>query len=266
MTDVEKILVTPQLARQWMESNTHNRRLREGMVAAYAADMAAGAWQWNGDSIKFAADGALLDGQHRLAAVIRAEKTVLMLVVRGLAREAQDTVDGGAKRKFSDILQLHGETNAVTLAAVARKVVLWESGVRMHAGSHTPTTAQLQQVIEKYPELRHAASVGNHTALGCGLPASIAALGYWLFTSIDADDAEFFFARLADGQHLGGQHPIYQLRKAIANSREVRGRRSTGFLAALMIKAWNLYRDGREAAFLYFRPGGAKPEPFPEPH
>ncbi|MDO0930218.1 hypothetical protein QQY66_00225 [Streptomyces sp. DG2A-72] len=55
--------VSPALARHWLtEHNTHNRSLRPRVVAAYARDMHAGRWMDNGETIKFAADGTLLDG------------------------------------------------------------------------------------------------------------------------------------------------------------------------------------------------------------
>jgi hypothetical protein len=264
--EVETVLVTPEIAHDWLGYNTHNRRLRDRVVIAYATDIKAGAWQWNGESIKFAADGKLLDGQHRLAAVIAADIPVQMLVVRGLPNETQDTVDGGAKRKFSDVLQLRGEMNYSTLAALLRRIALWESGVRKAGSNTTPTNAQLLQVLEKYPEARDAARIGNHISTGCGLPGSICALGHWLFGQLDSDDAAHFFDRLHDGQNLAKGDPIYELRRTVEASRTVRGERSTTYLTAIMIKAWNAYRDGRTIDLLRFRPGGAQPERFPEPH
>lgn len=264
--NVELVQVTPALAHDWLGYNTHNRRLRDRVINAYASDMKAGAWQWNGESIKFAVGGALLDGQHRLAAIVAADVTIPMLVVRGLPDEVQDTVDGGTKRKFSDVLQLRGELNYSTLAALARRIALWEAGIRRTGGNFAPTNAQLLQVIEKYPDTREASTVGNHVSTRCGLPGSICAFGYWLFSRIDDSDASFFFDRLHDGQNLVKGDPVYELRRVAEASRTVRGERSSTFLTAVMIKAWNAYRDGKPIALLTFKAGGAVPEKFPEPH
>ena len=54
-TQVELVTVTPDMAHDWLGFNTHNRPIRSRTIAAYAADMTAGSWQWNGESIKFAA-------------------------------------------------------------------------------------------------------------------------------------------------------------------------------------------------------------------
>jgi hypothetical protein len=265
--NVEAVEITPELARKWLGQNTHNRNVRQRVVLAYAADMVAGNWQWNGESIKFAIDGTLLDGQHRLAAIIESGMTITMLVVRGLPSEAQETVDGGAKRKFSDVLQLRGERSPVLLAAITRRVTAWEAGGRGIGRNikYAPTTAQLQQTLEKYPWLRDVTLISNRISAHCGLPGSIIGLGWWLFSQLSAEDTDFFFGRLADFQDLSRTDPIYQLRKSSDASKSVRGSRSETYLTAIMIKAWNAYRDGVQVSLLTYRPGGSRPESFPEP-
>lgn len=264
--DVERIPVTPQMAHEWLGYNTHNRRLRERVVNAYAADMAAGAWQWNGESIKFATDGTLLDGQHRLAAIVKADVTVPMLVVRGLPNETQDTVDGGISRKFADVLQLRGELSCVTLAALVRRVTMWEAGFRFNFAGTVTTNAQMLQTLEKHPQLRAIAGAARNTARGVALPSSLIGFGMWLFSQIDTEDTDFFFDRLGDGQNLAKGDAIYELRRTAEASKSVRGERSETFMAAIMIKAWNAYRDGKQVALLRYKRGGANPEKFPEPH
>lgn len=269
--NIELVEVTPELAREWLGYNTHNRNVRMRVVLAYAADMADGNWHWNGESIKFAADGTLLDGQHRLSAIVESGCTVPMLVVRGLKNDAQETVDGGAKRKFSDVLKLRGESVPLVLASIARRVTLWDGGNRWvdGVGRYAPTNAQMIQTIDKYPWLRDIAQPSANISARCGLPGSIIGFCWWLFSMLDDEqvskDVEFFFARLADFQGLVKGDPVYELRKAVENSKNVRGQRSERFLTAITIKAWNAYRDGAKVGVLTFRPGGEKPERFPVP-
>lgn len=264
--EVELVNITPELAREWLGYNTHNRPLRDRVVRAYASDMVGGDWRWNGEAIKFAHDGTLLDGQHRLAAITEAGATVSMLVVRGLPRETQETMDGGAKRKFADVLTLRGEVSATHLAATIRAVALWEGGHRGKGGGNfAPTNAQLLQTLEKHPHLRDIVRESIRVAAGCGLPGSVVGLCWWLFEQIDAEDCEYFFARLGDGQGLVRGDAIYELRRTVEQSRSVRGERSVTYLTAITIKAWNAYRDGNPVGLLRFRPGGANPERFPEP-
>ena len=51
----------------------------------------------------------------------------------------------------------------------------------------------------------------------------------------------------------------------VANSKNVRGERSQTYLLAITLKAWNAYRQGETVGLYRWRPGGAKPEAFPEP-
>ena len=68
----------------------------------YAADMKAGRWQLNGEAIKFDKNGHLLNGQHRLHAVVRADTTIQMLVISGLDPETRTTMDSGLVAKNWD--------------------------------------------------------------------------------------------------------------------------------------------------------------------
>ena len=257
--------ITPEIAREYLGFNTHNRNLRSRVVAGYAADMIAGDWLWNGESLKFAVDGTLLDGQHRLAAIAEAGVTVKMLVIRGLPAGAQDTVDGGAKRKFSDVLNLRGEKNYISLATTVRGICAWESGERNARGALMTTNSQLLATLEKHPWVREGMATVQRVSTLSGLPVRVGGLAWWLFVQLDSDDANYFFDRLASDQaHQSGQ-PIYELRKAISASFSVRGERSANYLLAITIKAWNKYRDGEKVGQLRFRMGGASPESFPEP-
>lgn len=262
--NVELVLITPELAHEYLGQNTHNRALRHRVVSAYAADMANGDWLWNGESIKFAADGQLLDGQHRLAAIVEADVPVNMLVIRGLPNIAQETMDGGAKRKFSDVLKLRGESSYVTLAATVRAVAGWQLGHRGGAPGNL-TNAQLLKTLEEFPWLRDGVTQINYVGIHSGLPASVAGLLWWLTVQIDAEDSDGFFRRLCSQENHKSTDPVFELRKCIANSSSVRGERSTRYLLAVSIKAWNKYRAGEPVGQLKFRPGGANPESFPEP-
>ncbi len=266
MPEVEITEVSPAIAAEWLALNTHNRHPRRNVVMAYAADMGGGHWQFNGDAIRFAADGALLDGQHRLQAIIEADVVLPLLIVRGLTRSAQETVDGGAKRMFSDVLKLRGEANSTNLAAVIRRVTLWEAGARRSEVNVQATNAQMSETLEKYPWLRDIIVPAKATAEGSHLTPSVAGLCWWLFTRIDGEDADAFMARLRDGQNLAAHDPVYELRQAIAKTQAgSMGSRSPIYLTAVTIKAWNAYRRGEQVGSISYRPGGAHPELFPEP-
>jgi hypothetical protein len=262
----EVVDITPDKAREMLTYNTHNRNLRGRVVAAYAEDMRSGGWVEDGQSLKFAVDGALLDGQHRLAAIVEADTTVRMLVVRNLPNQAQENMDTQAKRTFSDVLKLRGEERAVALAAACRRVHFWEAGYQRSRGANiTPTNRQLLQTLDKYPWLRETVAITQSVQLQVPIHGSILALCHWLFVQIDADDCDHFFKRLSDGVNLADGDPIHVLRRTVFKENTERARIADGVMLAYVIKAWNAFREGRKISILRYRPGGANPEQFPEP-
>lgn len=73
-------VVTPALAKQWLEKNTNNRNVNFAKVKKMAKDMREGHWDTTHQGIAIATDGTLVDGQHRLMAVVESGVTVRMNV------------------------------------------------------------------------------------------------------------------------------------------------------------------------------------------
>ena len=61
----EVVTVTPEMARKLLEQNSRNRKVSKGNYAQVLEAMTAGEWELNGEAIKSAREGTLLDGQHR---------------------------------------------------------------------------------------------------------------------------------------------------------------------------------------------------------
>lgn len=116
--------VTPEQAEKWLSKNVANRTVRPARVREYATAMTEGRWLYTADPIRFDEDGRLIDGQHRLMAVVKAGIPVELHIVRGLAREAQDAVDTGAARTASDQLKVRGFKHGPQLAATI-PIVNW---------------------------------------------------------------------------------------------------------------------------------------------
>ena len=74
--------ISPEEAARFLEKNTNNRALTEQQVRYYAQQMKAGEWTYDGQPIRFAEDGQLLDGQHRLTALVESNTTFLTTSTR----------------------------------------------------------------------------------------------------------------------------------------------------------------------------------------
>lgn len=262
---VEIVEVSPAIAEDWLSRNPNNRNLRRAVVDGYARDMEAGRWALNGETVKFSADGELFDGQHRLHAIVASGTTVPMVVVRGLSPEVMPTVDAGAKRTYSDALKLQGEDNTSTLAAVARRAVMWERGMKTNTGAIKPTPLEMNAFLEEHPEIRTSAELAARLASRESLPASVYGLCHYLFAQTDAEAATWFLMRVSDGDGIASSDPIAQLRSRITRLRVRGGRINETTGLALTIRAWNAHRDGKERAKLQLPAGGLTNENFPEP-
>ena len=75
------IEVTPEMATEWLKGNTKNRPINEEKVAEYAEKMRLGEWrERHSVPIILQSDGRLINGQHRLYAIIRAGVAVRLRV------------------------------------------------------------------------------------------------------------------------------------------------------------------------------------------
>lgn len=248
MSFTHRMIVTPVLAAEWLRLNTKNRNLNARLVNDYARDIANGKWVYNGEAIKRAADGTLLDGQHRLAAIVQSGTTLELLVVEGLDASAQDTMDSGRKRTTADVFSIHGETNVNVLASIARRVWLWDAGNLKFASTQRPSTAELKDVVDKYPSLRRSADIGTRTNHAYR-PASATVSGtvHHIVSQIpdaQADVAEFF-ARMANGADLSNGHPILTLRNRLLRDKSAAKNVPFHQGVGLFFRAWNAYREDR---------------------
>nr|BAR25009.1 hypothetical protein [uncultured Mediterranean phage uvMED] len=71
--------VTPEQAAEWLSLNTANRKASKTAVKRWARIMRANEWQLCPDAIAFDFDNVLINGQHRLMAVMSQAQLNLFL-------------------------------------------------------------------------------------------------------------------------------------------------------------------------------------------
>ena len=81
--------ITPEVASQWLMKNIANRKPSKAKVRKLAIDLKEQNWVANADAVRFNKNDVLIDGQHRLMAVIESGVTIKhALVARGLSEKA----------------------------------------------------------------------------------------------------------------------------------------------------------------------------------
>lgn len=257
----------PKQAASLLAGNARNRNVIRTKVEMWSRSMAAGEWILNGESIKVASDGTLLDGQHRLMAIVHSGVTIETFVVRGLPPVAQETVDIGDRRSVSDILTLRGEVN--TLALAAALMVAWRITTNGHlfggAGIKWPSAQELLDYLDSHPGMRESVRIGESVRKQGVLryPGALVSGLHYLMSELDVDDANVFWERLSNGESLNVGDPIHTLRQLLLRDQGAQRRMATTHRAAVTIKAWNAYRAGRSLQVLKWSRGGSTPEAFP---
>lgn len=273
-----RMKVNPTIATAWLEQNTSNRKLTTTTVTKYTNFMNEGLWHYDASPIRFAKNGRLLDGQHRLWAVIESGTTQEFLVVTGLDERSFITMDTGKKRGFADVVSIEWpelkDVNAVASTAVL--VARWEQGIRgksMRPSGRSLNEAAMEENLSfldaNLERISDCAHRGREIARRVpGYTTTMVALLLWVFEDIDQEDSDAFFERLVKGTNLDDGNPILALRNFLyrwSSGRNSRSALPTDMAIAVGIKAWNAFRLGRDIKILNYRAGGANPEAFPIP-
>lgn len=250
--------ITPEWAAKILAAHDPNRNLRPAHVSRLARAIKDGQWMLTHQGVAFDREGRLLDGQHRLAAVVLAGKPVLMNVTTDADPASFAAVDSGLKRSAADVLHLAGFTGGHQLAAAARL----HNQIRVNPSARTLTSAYSldNSAIPDYVAAHPALLPSHSDARRCShtrIPISnlTAALTLIRETTGDAYALASFVDRIADGAGLAPGDPRLTLREAALRSRGSGGRRGVGAVeqAAYVIKAWNAYRTGRVLPSLRWR-------------
>lgn len=99
-----ELSITPERAYQWLERNANNRPIRMPHIKNLARQMALGRWELSPEPVVFAKSGRLLDGQHRLMAVIESGATIRATVALVENEDVFRVLDQGVNRSNSDIM------------------------------------------------------------------------------------------------------------------------------------------------------------------
>lgn len=243
------VRVTPATAERILaEANTKNRTRSSYKSRQYAAAMARAEWQLNGETIIFDTNGDLMDGQHRLEAVVISGRPVDMLVVTGVSPAARPTLDRGKARTGADVLSLEGVKHPGVVAGAARWYSALKEGPVALKRSDALSQTQLLSLVAQVPRLVDwtqavvAANIRSVTTK----PDRFVALAVAFEESSSEKETQSFVQRLGNGADLHVQHPILLLRGALIAIREWNKIRSLSERAipnwvavALTIKAWN---------------------------
>jgi len=252
---IEVVLVTPELAREFLAANAHNRSMRPLLVEQYARDMRDEDFPFTGDPIRFDLDGTLMDGQHRCEACTQTGLPFWAVVIRGLSPDVMDVIDTGAKRKLSDVLKLRGEVDTFDLAAAIRMGWRWDTGpatLRSNTGVSNPVALRW---LEEHPEIRlELHNVSGMQGAPLYLAPRISATFALRARRLEPEEVVVFLHKLEHGDELARRDPIFALRRLLIASHTRQDRDMTPYkLLGLVIKTWNYWLGSVQVDNITFR-------------
>ena len=223
----EFVLVTPEMAGAWLERNISNRPMDAGMVSRYTMLMRSGRFMLTGDAIQFDTEGRLVNGQHRLKAILNAGLAQEMLVVRGLDPKVFKVLDYGKRRSPSDALHIEGFVNARNLAALCKLIYAWMIG---KLGSGHRVSAETDDIVDIAYRFDIAGAAetasgavrfahGHYPSFRRLLPLSNVSFVYWAYARLGEAEkmrARLFVSQLATGVGITeSTDPVYKLRSML---------------------------------------------------
>jgi hypothetical protein len=243
----EKLLSTTKL--------DNVRSIRRPTVETYAKDMLAGNWQVTGETIAIDQDGNLLDGFHRLNAVVKAGQTnpnikVLLAFVEGVHTSSVLVMDSGRKRSIAQTLAKGG--NVENAGAVVAGIKAWSKWFGTEAGREL-TNTEIRAILDADRDTWDAAADAavevykeGVRAIGKGMLVAFAFQALKVQTR-KADEKEILemLRDVALGEDLDKQDPAFILRNWLIKRHAAGRKLSTGEQAYALTHYFNTWAVGK---------------------
>lgn len=244
-------VITPAFAQQLLEQNPHNRHVTPAVVERYALDMAEGRWQeGNGQTVVISRNGDLMDGQHRMHAIVRSGVPISMLVVRNVDPETFKTIDTGKPRSLPDLLSIEGYKNSIVVAGTGRMAWNYAAGV---SPGYSPNKTTLEEFINNQPNISKIVQQVTTASSGKTYPKTPLAAVMFLANNDGSmnKEVETFIEGVTSGANLYKGDPRLTLREwVLYHKLKANGRISmtSSALFAAAARAWNAHASGKTLA------------------
>lgn len=250
--------MTPEWASQLLEHNAHNRAPRAKAVAQIASDITTGRWQLTPQTVSIANNGTLLDGQHRLMAIVKSGRAVPLMLATDCPAECFSAIDTGMARTPGDILKIDGCSQSVSVAAIIRTVFYYK-----HFPGHVWSGAAVNQnTITKQHLVDHYRSDTDGWEVAVKAAAAVKRFPYTQLTAIgafmylyasehapdksDKEKSKEYLRLFCTGEMLPAGNPVLAFRNWQASQWKIAYVKKVQTQLACHIKAYKYWKDGAE--------------------
>ena len=239
-------LVTPLRANELLSILDENqRKLRPSNVRSIKLSFAQDRIVLSGDAI-IIANGKLIQGQHRLRAIVESGKTIPLFVMTSTDQNLYDHIDGGLPRKFADRVSKDIPFSAVIGAAInfvrrydqgaggKHGLTLWGGDV-LHCKSD-----QKEYFLKHRESLQEAVVIAKESKrILFGPSIGTAFLELAWRNPKDKIPSSTFLNTLISGLNMRDGSAVYNLRRWLEKERDSSKKCRQETLFAEMVKAWN---------------------------
>lgn len=240
--------VTPATAKLFMVANADNRTLRPKHLDRLAGDMEHDRFLVTHQGVAFDEEGRLIDGQHRLQAIIESGKSQWLMVTHGLPSLAKRVIDGGAKRATHDFMP--GKFKSSRAAGLRIVLSVDYNGGEFTIGSlafgmQQITSAAIQEAWEDFDDIEEIAGLAQEASrnvISCG-PSPLIAAGL-----IYSNSAKDFLTGMKTMTGLDSGDPRLALLKFRGGNQRIQ----TPTAAFVAIKAAKAFNQGKKMNIIRF--------------
>lgn len=152
---MEAVLLTPELAAQYLAASKGNRSIRKRKVKTYVRVIEDNLWRLTHEGIAFDIHGTLVDGHHRCHAVVDSGIPIRVLVFRGIDPDAVSAMNTGLPRSNTDIMRSYAgnlDTLGLELTYTGARIVSLaaSSAVRYAKSEATATPDDVSRFMQRY--------------------------------------------------------------------------------------------------------------------
>ena len=210
--------ITPDFAEYVLETkNTKNRSMKPANLKRLVTAIDNGEWIITNQGLAFDKDGNLLDGQHRLLAIVKTGKTLPIMVARNMDPKIFNCVDTGTARTAADGLYIQGCSASKHLAAGIKVYLLYK---RFPRGSWTfaavPTHSEILQEYkdnqEVYDEITNQMGVYHRKFHFFNLSVGIPMYKLISEKNYSEEILSEFWTQFSEGTNLNIDNPILSFR------------------------------------------------------
>ena len=231
--------VTPAIAQRLLESNhAQNRKIKPQVVDSYVRQMERGLWKPdNGEGISISECGKLVNGQHRLHAIIQYGKTVTVLIISGVPENSIASIDDGIKRTLTDAMMINGKNipnqssvnGAITCLYNLYGCTMLDLHYESISGAKRNSTSELIQFYDSMPKFKESAhdffTKFKYSKIAKVIPLGVALSMYYVFYDEHQEIVYSIFKSYETGipmDNLREASPIYFACAKSRRSRELK--------------------------------------------